>query len=399
MPDVRVYAPGTAMLKVIAIAAQAVLLGFAGYSVLTSLWGWRNAAPSPRGARSTRFRVIVPAHDEGGVIDGVLDDLTAQDYPADRYRVVVIADRCTDDTAERAAAKATVAERDEGEGGKGEAIHWYLGREPVEDGALVVLDADNRVPPDLLGRFADEIEDGHEALQAYLDVTNPDGSMLATASALSYWASNRMVQLARRNLGWPADLSGTGMCITASALKASGGYGTGLTEDEELGVRLALAGIPVRWLHDLRIDDEKPEDLGVTVRQRARWVRGRREVRRRHLGALLRSGLRRRSAGLLDLAVRLVQPPRTVVSLLTAVLAVAALLIESDALLPWGVWAAAAAVQVLLPIPFLARDRVPARYLVRYPLLTLIAVIWLPVRVASRIGGRGWYHTPHRGTR
>ena len=52
---------------------------------------------------------------------------------------------------------------------------------------------------------------------------------------------------------------------------------------------------------------------------------------------------------------------------------------------------------MLLPLPFLARDGVPARYLARYPLVTLIALLWVPVRVASRLGARGWYHTPHVG--
>ena len=97
--------------------------------------------------------------------------------------------------------------------------------------------------------------------------------------------------------------------------------------------------------------------------------------------------------------MRLVQPSRTLVSLLTAILAVTAFAAERDALLPWQWWATAAAIQVLLPIPFLARDGVPGRYLARYPVLTVLALLWVPVRIVSRLGGGGWYHTPHRGSR
>ena len=75
-------------------------------------------------------------------------------------------------------------------------------------------------------------------------MSNPDASALTTAAALSYWASNRMVQLARRNLGWSADLGGTGMCLTGEALAAVGGFGTSATEDQELVARLVLAGYP-----------------------------------------------------------------------------------------------------------------------------------------------------------
>jgi hypothetical protein len=107
--------------------------------------------------------------------------------------------------------------------------------------------------------------------------------------------------------------------------------------------------------------------------------------------------VRRRSAGLADLAVRLVQPGRTFLALLSAVLAVIAGVTGWSWLLPWWVWTGAAGVQFLAPIPFLARDGVPARYLVRYPLLVLIALLWLPVRIISRVTRGRWYHTPHRG--
>ena len=63
-------------------------------------------------------------------------------------------------------------------------------------------------------------------------------------------------------------------------------------------------------------------------------------------------------------------------------------------LLPWPVWATAAAVQILEPIPFLARDGVSAQRLARYPLLVLVAALWLPIRFLSR-RANDWYHTPH----
>jgi cellulose synthase/poly-beta-1,6-N-acetylglucosamine synthase-like glycosyltransferase len=176
----------------------------------------------------------------------------------------VLADRCTDRTAEIARTQGVeVAERSDGPDGKGAALAWYLSEHPLDPAeALVVLDADNRVPSNLLARFADELDAGHHTLQAYLDVSNPDASPVATASALSYWASNRMVQLARTNLGWTADLGGTGMCLTAEAIEAAGGFGTSLVEDQEMGVRLFAAGIKVRWLHDVRIRTKSPSTRG-----------------------------------------------------------------------------------------------------------------------------------------
>ncbi|MDX1448390.1 MAG: glycosyltransferase, partial [Acidimicrobiia bacterium] len=333
--------------------------------------------------------VIVPAHDEERVIGILLSDLGAQTHPT--YTVTVLADRCTDSTAQIARqAVASVVERHDGPEGKGAALSWYLEAHPLAaDEALVVLDADNRVPPDLLARFSDEMDAGHEVLQAYLDVSNPDASAVATASALSYWASNRMVQLARTNLGWTADLGGTGMCLSAAAIDAAGGFGTSLVEDQEMGVRLFMAGIPVRWLHYVRIRDEKPSSSAVAVRQRSRWAAGRSEVASRWVGSLLRM----RSPAAWDLALRLRQPSRMGMALVSAGLAVGGWL---GLPLSVGLWSTVAAVQFLAPIPFLARDGVPGRYLVRYPLLILLPILKIPARLIRQ---RGWYHTPHGAER
>lgn len=386
------------MLAALARLAQVVLLAFPAYNLLTALPGRMQPAPPPTGTPARRFRVVVPAHDEEEALPGLLAGLAAQDYPTELTSVWVLADRCTDSTAVLAGELgARVAEREEGPDGKGAALAWYLERHPLQEGeALVVLDADNRVPSDLLSRFSAELAAGHHALQAYLDAANPDESWLATASALQYWAANRMVQLARTNLGWTADLGGTGMCLSGEAIEAVGGFGYSETEDQELTARLLLSGIPVRWLHDLRVRDEKPTDLSVAVRQRARWARGRRQVTKRLAKPLVLEGLRRRSPAHLDLAIRLVQPGRTFLALVSALLTVSAYTTRWRGFLPWQLWAGATAVQVLAPLPFLMKERVPARYLWRYPLLAIFGLVYLPARIVARRLA-GWYHTPHRG--
>jgi len=381
------------MLRLLALAAQAGVILLAAYNGITALWGWRNRTPAPPGARSRRFRVVVPAHNEEAVVGGLLADLAGLDYPASLVSTWVIADRCHDDSARVAESHgAQIAERTEGPPGKGPALAWYLRLHPVDDEeTLVVLDADNRVPPDLLSRLADELDQGHQALQCYLDVTNPDDSPLAEASALSYWASNRMVQLARSNLGWSADLGGTGMALTPAALASAGGFDDSLTEDQDLTARLVLAGHRVEWLHDVRVSDQTPTSLWVAMRQRARWMAGKRATRRSHLGALLGHG----TPASIDLAVRLAQPGRSFVALISGLLTVLALVTGSAWLLPWPVWAGATVVQVLEPIPFLARDGVEPRRLFRYPMLVLLAGMWVPVRfLSARVSG--WYHTPHQ---
>ena len=381
------------MLRLLALLAQTGLLLLIAYNAITALWGWRNRSPAPPGARSRWLRVVIPAHNEQSVIGTILEDLKAADYR--RTEIWVLADRCDDSTVELSReAGVHVVERSSGPPGKGAVLAWHLAEHPLaRDETLVVFDADNRVPTDALRRIADELDAGHEVVQCYLDVSNPGSSALSDAAAMSYWAGNRMIQLARSNLGWSSDLGGTGIALTADALEAVGGFSDSLTEDQELGARLVLAGKRVEWLHDVRVQDEKPGDAAIVVRQRARWMAGKRQVRAKHLVNLVRLS----TATSLDLAVRLVQPGRSFVALASGVLAVTAAASGSTWLLPWEVWGLATAVQVLQPIPFLARDGLGARRLVRYPLLVLLAALWVPIRLlSSRV--TGWYHTPHRGS-
>ena len=197
-----------------------------------------------------------------------------------------------------------------------------------------------------------------------------------------------MVQLARRNLGWTADLGGTGMCITAEALDAVGGFGTSFAEDQELGVRLFRAGYPVTWIHDLQVLDEKPREAAVAVKQRSRWASGRREVARAHARQLFSSG----DPAAIDLAIRLVQPSRMGVAAISGLLTILSALGAPT----FGVatWLAATSVQVLAPVAFLWKEGVERRYLLRYPVLALIPVLKIPARLIRQTG---WYHTPHSG--
>ncbi len=377
------------MLRLFAQAAQVGLIALAGYNAVIALWGWRNRIAAPAGPRTRKLRVVIPAHNEEPVIGSILADLAANDYSS--QETWVLADRCTDMTVQIARESgAETAERSDGPDGKGAALAWYLGEHPLTaDETLVVFDADTRVPSNVLNRIADEIDAGHPVVQCYLDVANPDESLIAEASALSYWAGNRMVQLARSNLGWSADLGGTGMALTAPALTEAGGFGSSLTEDQELGARLVLAGMRVEWLHDIHVNDRKPASVEVAIRQRSRWMAGKRVTARKHIRPLLGSG----NMVAFDQALRLIQPGRSFVALLSGLFTVVAVITQSSWLLPWPVWAAATAVQVLEPIPFLAREGVTAGRLVRYPVLVLIAGLWTPIRILSR-QFEGWYHTP-----
>lgn len=384
------------MLRALLWLGQFVVVAPSVYETLVSLAGLRTPDVAPTGA-SPRIRAVVPAHDEADVIGGIASDLAGQDIDPERFGAWVIADRCSDGTADVARRHVSVAERRTGVGGKGAALAWYLDREPLAgDEILVVLDADNRIDPSFIRTVADLVNPDGGAVQAYLDVANPDASTMTMANALTYWASNRSVQLARANLGWSADLGGTGMAIPARALAAAGGFDDDLADDLALNVRLNLAGYRTGWLHHVHILDEKPERAGTAVSQRARWVEGKRAIRRAYTGRLIAAAASERRFDLVDLALRLVNPGRSALALGLVALTAASAAVPALGLWPAWFLGSVTVVVIGLPVIFLAIDGVPGRYLVRYPYVTAIAALWLPVRVASRLV-RGWKRTPHTG--
>ena len=128
---------------------------------------------------TTRFSILVPAHNEEVVIEECLGSLTQFDYPADMRRVIVIADNCTDDTPKLAANKgAIVYERtNDKERGKGYALDWALKKMLSEDGgwtdAVLVFDADTVADANFLRYMDAKLQKGSLALQGQYNLHNP----------------------------------------------------------------------------------------------------------------------------------------------------------------------------------------------------------------------------------
>src|SRR5262252_152270 len=123
--------------------------------------------PPPR----SRLAVLVPAHDEEALIGRCVRSLLAQSYPRELYRIVVIADNCTDGTARVAAAAGSevMVRLEPDSRGKGQALRWamdqLLAGDPALD-ALVVVDADSVADTELLFALEQELAAGNEVVQA-----------------------------------------------------------------------------------------------------------------------------------------------------------------------------------------------------------------------------------------
>ncbi|MFQ5912215.1 MAG: glycosyltransferase family 2 protein [Nitrospinota bacterium] len=269
------------------------------------------ASASVSEAPRPSIAVLVPAHNEERTVEATLRCLAPQLAPGDR--LIVIADNCTDRTAEvsRGAGAVVIERRDPHRRGKGHALNYglqFLARNPPE--VVVIVDADNMVSPDAVGQIACRaMALGRPVQPRSLSAppSNPDS--LTIVSAFAFTVKNVARPSGLHRLGLPCGLMGGGMAFPWSVMEKASFAGGNLVEDLQLGVDLALAGNPPVFFFEAAFTDLLPRRRNAALSQRRRWEHG-------HLATLIIQGprllvgaLRQRRLGLLALGLDLLVPP------------------------------------------------------------------------------------------
>lgn len=229
--------------------------------------------------KNHKFMAIIPAHNEENVIKNLIESLKEQDYPKELYDIYVIADNCSDATAEIAKdAGAIVYKRfDEQNKTKGAALNWFLHQKIEEDAdydAFCVFDADNIVDKNFIKNMNKKLCQGEEIVQGYRDIKNPTDSWISAGYAIFYWMMNRFYHLARYNLGLSPLINGTGFMVKFDIIKPDGWQTVTLTEDIEFSLINIAKGRKLGWATDAIVYDEQPVGFKQSWSQRSRWTVG-----------------------------------------------------------------------------------------------------------------------------
>lgn len=229
--------------------------------------------------KQNRFMAIIPAHNEESVIGNLIESLKKQDYPKELYDIYVIADNCTDKTAQIAKdLGAIVYERfDEENKTKGHALKWFLNQKIEEDApydAFCVFDADNIVDEKFIKSMNKKLCQGEDVVQGYRDIKNPTDSWISAGYAIFYWTMNRFYHLARYNLGLSPLINGTGFMVKFDVVKPNGWDTKTLTEDIEFSLKRIIAGKKLGWSTEAIVYDEQPVGFKQSWSQRSRWTVG-----------------------------------------------------------------------------------------------------------------------------
>lgn len=359
------------------------------------------------------FALVVAAHNEEQVIEHMVESLVELNYPKDKYSIFVIADNCTDRTAEIARkAGAEVFERfNDKERGKGFALEWMFNKIFEMDrkyDSVVIFDADNIVDKDFLYHINEQNKRGFKVVQGYIDSKNPNDSWVSYSYSLGFWSTNKLFQLSRYRLGLGCQLCGTGFSVDLDTLREIGWGATCLTEDMEFTMKLCMNNIRVAFSYDAVVYDEKPITFKQSWNQRIRWMQGHADVFCRFFTKCISKAFKDRSIFPLDCALYLFMPIRIItMGVITAmgyfqVFFKSPYVLGSALHLPdWFVIGLAICQYLWLPFVMVVEKRVTSRTIFRtiwgYLTYVVYSFTWIPIAVIGFIkkNQHEWYHTQH----
>ena len=290
---------GVAIASLGLLAAGAAAVAPGGLSILVSAALWslfavaivlRNLAVAAAGVPTPAsplddvelpiYTIIAPLRGEARMVAKLVRRLDALDYPRGKLDIKLVVER--DDGATRRAlesldlpARYEIVVAPPGlPATKPRALNVAL---PAARGALVVVyDAEDEPDADQLrlaaARFA--AEPAVHCLQAALTIDNAADSWISAMLAIEYATLFDLINPGLAALDLPIPLGGTSNHFRVRTLRRVGAWDAwNVTEDADLGMRLAFAGARVGALASSTAE-EAPAKLAAWFRQRVRWQKG-----------------------------------------------------------------------------------------------------------------------------
>src|SRR5271154_143433 len=260
--------------------------------------------PPTTGAKIGKLAIVVPAHDEAAAIVRCVRSIAACVQPDSvETQIVVVADNCTDATADLArGAGARVLERTDSEHrGKGFALKFAF-KILLSEGfdAVLVIDADSVVDSNFLLETVRLFRAGADGVQVRYLVLNPEASLRTRLMSVAFMAFNVLRARGRERMGLSVGIFGNGFGLSKATLEAGPYDSHSLVEDLDYHLQLVRAGRKIVFADGTRVRAEMPSGGRGAATQRARWEGGRLRTAIENLPRLL--------AGVIMGKLRLLEP-------------------------------------------------------------------------------------------
>ena len=233
-----------------------------------------------------KYAICIAARNERAVIKNLLDSIDNQDYPMDKLSVFVVADNCTDDTAEIVEnykgehLKNVFVYRHENpeERTKGFALRYLFDRIIEDRGietydAFFVFDADNVLCPDYITRMNEAFDEGYKIVTSFRNSKNASRNWISFSYAMHWWRTCLGEHRANSFFHIACRIQGTGFMFSNELVRNGWKY-TSLTEDRAFCTDAVVMNYDITYCEAAMFYDEQPYKLKVALRQRLRWAKG-----------------------------------------------------------------------------------------------------------------------------
>jgi cellulose synthase/poly-beta-1,6-N-acetylglucosamine synthase-like glycosyltransferase len=227
--------------------------------------------------------ILIPAHNEEKVIAATIESMLKLEYPKDRLQIIVINDGSKDATKsiiEQYAAKdarVQLFDIPKGEGGKGKSRTLNLGIKQAKGDVIAIYDADNTPDKDSLHYLVAQLLI-HKELGAVIGkfrTVNKNATLLTRFINIETLSFQSMLQAGRWQMHGISTLPGTNFVMWHHIIKKLGGWDEeALTEDSELSIRIYEEGYKIKYIPYAITYEQEPQQWGIWIKQRMRWVRG-----------------------------------------------------------------------------------------------------------------------------
>lgn len=264
-------------------------------------------------AATPSLAILVPAHNESNGIGVTLKSLLAQVTIPES--IIVIADNCTDDTAQvaRQYGVSVIERHDDVKRGKGFALDYgmqYLKNTVQPPEIVMIVDADCWVGHNAIPTLAQTAMVRQRPVQALYLMVSPDAGALKTRLAEFAWVvKNQVRPLGLRVMQGPCQLMGTGMAFPWAFISKADLANGHLVEDMKLGLDAANDGHVPIFCHEALIKSAFATNEAGADSQRTRWEHGHISMIFNTGLPLVLKGLLTRNAELVAMALDICIPP------------------------------------------------------------------------------------------
>lgn len=245
---------------------------------------------------TTTVLVIIPVHNESSQLTVVLESLNKALYPENLKSVVVLADRCNDNTVEIARSQNVEVYEDLDNEFRTKAgvlssfFNQHMKRIEQYD-YICIIDADTVVDNLFFVEADSEFKRGHRIVQAKIQVHSIEQNMLAGFMKLYQSTINVLFFSPLFSCKQSVILAGKGMLISTEAFQDISWKPDSLIEDVDISYQASIIGVPVYYSKKMVVSCTQPCTFRGVWRQQRRWLSGQMSFIKHHFCDLVRGNL------------------------------------------------------------------------------------------------------------